>query len=188
MDEEAVLDFVYEMGQLKDLPRTGWFRAGVSDPETVADHNLRAAQLAYLLAELEDHPNPERVCTMVVFHEIGEARVGDHDHVAKAYTEAAEAQAAADQLMDLAGAGQDLHELWREHEEQSTEAGVVARDADMLEAAITAREYEARGVEPARAWIEDTKQRVRTASAKRVLELLDEVEPSDWWARMDRPS
>jgi putative hydrolase of HD superfamily len=187
MDEEAVIDFVYEMGQLKDIPRSGWFRAGVSDPESVADHNLRAAQLAYLLARLEDHPEPERVCTMVVFHEIGEARVGDLDHVARAYTETAEAQAAADQLMDLAGAGEDLHEMWRDHEERATKAGVIARDADLLEAAVTAREHEVRGVEPARAWIEDTRDRLRTRSARRLLDLLDEVEPHAWWAGMDGP-
>lgn len=187
MDEEAVLDFVYEMGQLKKTPRTGWFRAGVPDPESVADHNLRAAMLAYLLARLEGHPDPERVCTMVVFHEVGEARVGDLDHVAQAYTEAAEADAAADQLIDLAEAGRDLHEMWREHEEQSTEAGILARDADLLEAAVTAREYEAQGVEPARAWIEDTRKRLRTESARRVLDLVDEVEPDAWWDDIDGP-
>lgn len=184
-DDDTVLDLLFETGQLKRLPRTGWFRAGIEEPESVADHNLRAAQLAYILARMEDHPAPERVCTMIVFHEIGEARVTDLDHVAKLYTERAEDKAAEAQLAEMGALGEEIYQLWDECEHGSTEAGRIAKDADKLEAAITAREYVETGHPAAQAWIEDTREILQTDSAKRLIEALEDKSFTDWWQRMD---
>lgn len=41
------------MGTRKRLRRAGWWHAGVHDPESVAEHSLRAAQLASLIAAQE---------------------------------------------------------------------------------------------------------------------------------------
>jgi putative hydrolase of HD superfamily len=184
-DEDEVLDFMFEMGQLKRLPRTGWFRAGVDEPETVAAHNLRAAQLAYVLACMEEHPDPERICTMIVFHEIGEARVTDLDHVAKLYTTRAEDKAAAAQLAEMGPLGEDVYDLWDECEHGTTEAGTIAKDADKLEAAITAREYVENGHLAAEAWIEDTREMLATDSAKRLIDALEDKSFNDWWQDLD---
>lgn len=184
-DEDRLLDWLFELGQLKRLPRTGWFRAGIDRPESVAEHNLRAAQLAYVLAHMEGHPDPERVCTIAVFHEIGETRVTDLDHVAKLYTERAEERAARDQLEGLNDLGDEVAELWEDCEKQRTKAGRIAKDADKLEAAIQAREYIETGHQSAHAWIEDTKQILETDSAKRLIEALEEKRSDSWWKRMD---
>ncbi|MDX1611481.1 MAG: HD domain-containing protein, partial [Candidatus Thermoplasmatota archaeon] len=136
-EDRRVLDFLFEQGQLKRIPRSGWFRAGIDEPESVADHTLRAAQLAYILAEMEGHPDPARVCAMVVFHEIGETRVGDVDRIAKRYVQRAEEAAAKDQLEALGSIGEGIFELWRAVEEKHTPGGIIAKDADKLEAALT---------------------------------------------------
>ncbi len=185
VDVERILDWLFELGQLKRLPRSGWFRAGVDTPESVADHNLRAAQLAYVLARMEGHPDPERVCTMVVFHEIGEARVTDLDHVAKVYTERAEDEAARDQLDQLGPFGEPIFELWDDCEHQRTEAGRIAKDADKLEAALTGREYVENGHPAAQTWIDDTRKMLETDSAKRLIDALEETSFTRWWKRMD---
>jgi putative hydrolase of HD superfamily len=184
-DTDRVLDFLFEAGQLKRLPRSGWFRAGVDDPESVADHNLRAAMLGYVLAVLEEHPDPERVCTMLVFHEIGEARVTDLDHVAKLYTTRAEDQAARDQLADVGEIGEKVFELWDECEHEQSEAGVIAKDADKLEAALQAREYMNNGHPLAEEWITDTREMLETDSAKRLLDAIHDKDPSEWWRNLD---
>ena len=44
-DHERLARFVYEMGLLKRAPRTGWFLAGVEDPETIAEHSFRTAMI-----------------------------------------------------------------------------------------------------------------------------------------------
>ena len=45
-DLSAVARFLYEAGTLKQTKRTGWWMAGVRDPESVAEHSWRTALLA----------------------------------------------------------------------------------------------------------------------------------------------
>ncbi|MDG6219294.1 MAG: HD domain-containing protein, partial [Candidatus Thermoplasmatota archaeon] len=77
--------FFYELGMLRRVQREGWKLLGVIQPESVAEHSLRAAQIAYVLAILEHHPSPETVCSILVFHDIGECRIGDIQKVANRY-------------------------------------------------------------------------------------------------------
>jgi putative hydrolase of HD superfamily len=53
----AIVSFAYEAGQLKNLPRSGWLRAGIKNPESVADHSFRVAVLAYLHGARDNHPD-----------------------------------------------------------------------------------------------------------------------------------
>ncbi len=48
-DFEPLAKFGYEMGLLKRARRTGWWLAGVKDPETIAERSFRTALIAYLL-------------------------------------------------------------------------------------------------------------------------------------------
>jgi putative hydrolase of HD superfamily len=75
-EEKAVVPLCFELAQLKLTRRSGWHHIG-ADPESVAEHSHRAAALAYFLAVHENHPKPELVVTMVVFHDMHEARTGD---------------------------------------------------------------------------------------------------------------
>ena len=179
--DEAIVDWLFELAQLKRIPRSGWHRVGVERPESVAAHNLRAAQLAYALAHLEGHPDPAQVVAMVVFHEVGETRVGDLDRIAKAYTTRAEDRAAHDQLRPLGDLGREIIALWEECEEAATPAGAIAKDADLLEACFTAREYVETGHAEAQAWIDATRPKLRTASARRLVDVLESRSFSDWW-------
>jgi hypothetical protein len=49
----GIAEFVFEMGILKRMRRAGWWHVGVRDPESVAEHSLRVAQLASLIAAQE---------------------------------------------------------------------------------------------------------------------------------------
>ena len=49
-DATAAAAFAYELGVLKRIRRAGWWHAGVRDPESVAEHSLRVAQLAAIIA------------------------------------------------------------------------------------------------------------------------------------------
>lgn len=74
MENKDVLNFIFELGQLKKVKREGWRLIGMDNLESVSDHTLRAAQIGFILAKLEKYENPLEVCTMVVFHDIGEWR------------------------------------------------------------------------------------------------------------------
>ena len=48
-----ITSFLYEITQLKYIPRYGWFRTWNKQPESVAEHTLVATQLGYVLADME---------------------------------------------------------------------------------------------------------------------------------------
>ena len=74
--ESEVAKYLYELGQLKRVRRSGWWLAGLESPESVADHTFRAAAVAYVLALLEG-ANPERSAALALFHDSAETRLND---------------------------------------------------------------------------------------------------------------
>ncbi|MGH3275453.1 MAG: HD domain-containing protein, partial [Streptosporangiaceae bacterium] len=75
---EGILRLGFEAGQLKRTRRSGWWRAGIRDPESVAEHSWRTALLAWVIAAGEG-ADPERATTIGVFHDLAESRTADID-------------------------------------------------------------------------------------------------------------
>jgi len=61
---------------LKRTPRTGWFRAGVERPESVADHSFAVGLLAWRRARAEGL-DAGKALLMGLLHDFHEARLGD---------------------------------------------------------------------------------------------------------------
>lgn len=182
MDNKKLLNFFFELGQLKMVEHEGWRLAGINHPETVSAHSLRAAQIGYVLAKLENYANPAEVCSMLVFHDIAECRTGDIHKVANRYVTVDDHRAAEDQLSGLEEIGKDISALWHQVEDKSTAAGVIAKDADYLEQAITAKEYMEQGHAFAENWIDNvSKNYLKTFSAQKLLADLKKADSNDWW-------
>src|SRR5260370_16692165 len=79
-----IAKYVYEIGQLKRVKRSGWWVAGIDNPESVAEHSFRTALLGYILASLEG-ADPQKTAMICLFHDMGEARINDLHRVAKSY-------------------------------------------------------------------------------------------------------
>jgi putative hydrolases of HD superfamily len=173
--------FFYELGMLRRVQREGWKLLGITHPESVAEHSLRAAQIAYVLAKLENHPSPETVCSILVFHDIGESRIGDIQKVANRYVSSNEQKAVTDQLHPMEEVGDCIFHLWDEIESKQSETGIIAKDADLLELALTACEYKKQGHIEAEDWLIKTKKRIRTNSAKKLFKSFLETDPMEWW-------
>ena len=60
---------------LKGIPRTGWVRAGVDSPESVAAHSWGMSILAMHLCP--ENLNRMRVIEMCLVHDLPEVEVGD---------------------------------------------------------------------------------------------------------------
>ena len=90
-DAEAIARFGYELGLLKRIRRSGWWHAGVRDPESVAEHTMRAVQLAAIIA-VEEGADPERAAFLALWHDTQETRTGDLPHTASAYISKPEPQ------------------------------------------------------------------------------------------------
>jgi len=185
-DMEDSSDFIYELGMLRRVRREGWRLTGVDRPESVAAHSLRAAQIGYLLACMEDYGQPEEVAAMLVFHDMGECRIGDIHKVANRYVDADEKTAVAEQCSRIGGTGKRILALWQRYEAGGDPAGVIARDADLLEMAASAREYMATGYQGAERWLDAIEPRLSTGSARRLFDGLLEGAPDGWWRGLKR--
>jgi len=185
LSDPELIRFVFEIGQLRRESRHGWLRIN-ERPENVAEHSHRAAVLGYLLAHREGFPDPNRIATMVLFHDMHEARTGDADTVQRKYVVLDEIRAAAEQVDGLGDAGGEILRMWEEVERADTEAGRIAKDAEILEIAFTARELVVRGNTDAQEWIKSLRARLQTTSALALLDAIDCADPSEWWKRLKR--
>lgn len=175
MEDKNVLNFFFELGQLQNVDREGWKLTGITNPESVADHSLRSAQIAYFLAKMEGH-DPHRPVLISVFHDINECRVGDLTKVAQRYIELDEDEVMQEQLNPLGGAGKDLLNTLQANDAERR----IAKDADVLEMLVRAKEYMDQGY-TVRDWFENNLPRLHTDSAKRLGNALRELSSTDWW-------
>lgn len=74
--DDGTLAFLTRALALKDVPRQGWFRAGIGRPESVADHTYGVALLALALAP-ERGLDAARALRLALVHDLAEAEVGD---------------------------------------------------------------------------------------------------------------
>jgi putative hydrolase of HD superfamily len=180
MDMSSIAKYLYEIGQLK---RSGWWMAGISDPESVAEHSYRTAILGYILASLEG-ADPMKTAMMCLFHDTGEARIGDLHRVAKRYINVGEREevALSEQVERLPQSiAEQVVALFHDYEERTSPEALVARDADLLECLIQAREYQAQGYRDVQEWITNCYEGLQTDAAKKIAEACLGVEPNAWW-------
>lgn len=178
---DAIAAFGYEMGVLKRIRRAGWWQAGVRDPESVAEHSLRTAQLAGLLAG-EEGGDPNRAAYLAVWHDSQETRTGDLPHTVRPYlTKPDPRQITADQTAALPGpAGESVRSAVAEYEAKETIEAKCARDADKLEMLLQAVEYREVGVQRVQGWIDSAVKGLTTDTAQRIAEAALTVSPLAW--------
>lgn len=133
-DAEALAAFGYELGLLKRIRRSGWWHVGVRDPESVAEHTMRAAQLAALIAA-EEGADPARASFLALWHDSQETRTGDLPHPAAAYLNKPDPlHITADQTDRLPQSSREsVRDAVAEYESRQTLEALCARDADKLE-------------------------------------------------------
>lgn len=174
--------FLHEAGTLKNQRRTGWWMAGVRDPESVAEHSWRTSLIASVLAAMEG-ADPARTALIATWHDTGETRSGDVNHLGRKYVNgsADPHEIAADQT---AGLSEPVAEMVRgviaEYEAQETAEAVCAKDADKLECLVQGVEYRSQGHGSAQRWIDNSRARIRTRSAQALADAVLAGEPVDW--------
>lgn len=140
MTPEELIAFLGLVEPLKSVPRHAWTRAGVR--ETVAAHSWRAALMALLLRQEFPDLDMDKVVSMCLLHDIGEAVTGDipafeknDDH------RAVEDRAVAGLLAALPPELQaEYAALFREMEERRTPEARLYKAIDQLEAVLTHNE------------------------------------------------
>jgi putative hydrolase of HD superfamily len=184
-DTEAAgaMSFVFEAGVLKRAKRTGWWVAGVGDPESIAEHSFRTAIIGAVLAGMEG-ADPARVALLCLLHDTQETRIGDIPHIGRRYLTALDNEAVtADQVSACPPAVADaIGSAVTEYEAGETLEAVVARDADKLECLVQAVEYRHQGTDTVQPWIDSSRTSLRTGAARRLAEAALAGDPLSWQA------
>jgi putative hydrolase of HD superfamily len=173
--------FLHEMGQLKQLPRSGWLLLGIPQPESVAEHSFRVAMVGMVLASIEG-ADVGRVTALCLMHDAHETRIGDVPSVGRAYvTTAAPEAVTAHQVSGMPDqAASVLQELTAEYEATQTAESRLAHDADKIETLLQATEYGAQGYDTA-TWQENSIAALRTDTGRQLAQAIGAGDPR-WWA------
>jgi len=134
-------ELLIEALRLKELPRAGWLRVGVKDPESVASHSWGVAWLALVLCP--SNLDPQRVLELAIIHDLPEVITGDitpHDEITTEEKASAENLAAA-KLFSTNGR---LGALWNEYCEHQTPEAQFVHELDKLDMALQAIRYNQR--------------------------------------------
>ena len=177
----ALAAFGYELGVLKRVRRTGWWHAGVRDPESVAEHTMRVAQLAGLLAA-EEGADPARAAFLALRHDTQETRTADQPPTQNEYApDPAPRRITADQTAQLPARARDtVRDAVDEYEQRETAEARCAKDADRLDMLLQAVEYRDIGVHRVEGWIDSARKGLTTETGRRIAEAALYVSPLAW--------
>lgn len=183
---KALVDFIAEAGLLKMTRRSGWSVLGIDGAESVADHSFRCAVIGFLLA-IEEGASAYKVLLMALFNDIHEARITDLHKMAQRYIdiEKAEDRSFNEQVSRLpAGIRKELGVARSEYRKQRTRESVIARDADILECLIQAKEYQDHGHRRAPQFMKKAPRHLKTKSARRLWQWAKNADLNEWWLRL----
>lgn len=180
-EAKGTTGYLLEMGMLKRAKRSGWWIAGVKDPETIAEHSFRAAVIGAVLALMEG-ADPAKVALLCTFHDTQETRVSDIPHIGRRYlTAASNEDVTADQVSAAHPAVREgIQRIVEEYENSSSLEVLVAHDADKLECLVQAVEYREQGHQNVQNWIDTSLNNLKTASAQALAEAALNMTSVDW--------
>jgi putative hydrolases of HD superfamily len=184
-DARDITAFLYEIGQLKRYPRTGWLTAGVPSPESVADHSHRASVIAAAVAAMEG-ADPQRAAFLAIWHDTQETRTTDLSHLTKRYvTPLPNGTVTSAQVSQLPAALADvIRGAVAEYEAAATGEARCARDADKLELLLQAREYTDQGHPGLRPFMDSALAALQTAAGRALAAEALAQGSLDWVARV----
>lgn len=167
-------NFLFEIASLKNVPRSGWFKVGIENPESVAEHSFLSAIIAFFLG-LRELRNTDEACKCSVsalLHDIPESRTLDLHHLARKYVHVDEEKVLEEQL-DFDD-GKDLKDLISKYSD-------IVGDADRIELFIQSRVY---GLKIEDAKIYGDNVEMKTEAGKELLEKLKNTDPR-WWMEFE---
>lgn len=176
---KEMVHFLFEVGMLKKTPRTGYQFLG-SGEESVAEHSFRTAIIGYVLSLQEVGTDCMKTVLMCLFHDLPEARTGDHNYVNKKYVKVDEEKAIRDLVRSLPFAGEIMAHIREFNRADSLEAR-LARDADQLDLILELKEQQDLGNKYAGEWLSYAVERLVTENAKKMAHEILNTDSTDWW-------
>ena len=176
---KGMVNFLFEVGMLKKTPRTGYQFLG-SGQESVAEHSFRTAIIGYILCHQETEADSRKVTLMCLFHDLHEARTGDHNYVNKRYVSVDEGRAVGDLAKNIPS-GHEIISLTQEFNKGESLEARISRDADQLDLILELKEKQDLGNKYAREWLYYAEKRLITETAKKMAQEILQTDSTEWW-------
>ena len=130
-----------------------------------------------------------RAILMALLNDVQEARIGDLHKMAQRYLnyKDGEKKAFLEQTRTLPlTMKKELLSINEEYWLQRSTSSVIARDADILECLIQAKEYEQQGLKDAQKFMKKGPRFLKTKSARKLWKLCKKMDPNSWWESLGR--
>lgn len=151
-----LIDLIFHVYHLKQLPRTGWLFAGISNPESIADHSFATAVLTLILGNrVNDAWQDENLSApldvgyavqMALLHDMAESVLTDLPHRSTKMLGRESKRRAESRIIDTLFAGITgaayYENLCQEYSEVSSPEARLVKDTDKLEMVFQAHRYE----------------------------------------------
>jgi putative hydrolase of HD superfamily len=174
-----IVNFLFEVGMLKRTPRTGYQFLG-SGNESVAEHSFRAAVIGYVLSRREPEADPYKTILMCLFHDLPEARTGDHNYVNKRYVSVDEDKAVMDMTRNIPF-GDEMVSIIEEFNAGESLEARISRDADQLDLIMELKEHDDLGNRSAEDWLFYAIKRLLTERGKEMAQEILKTDRTEWW-------
>ncbi len=177
-----ITNLIFEALHLKQVKHE-WYRlAWVNTPDSIAEHSLSAAQIAYILAKLE-WADANKCACILVWHDIAETRMGDLHKIASRYIEnksKIEEKIVKEQFK-WTNIWEEIMLDFKKYKNWSSLEWLIAKDADLLEQAFQAKIYLENWHHKAQDWINNVWKALKTKSAKSLFLKIKDTSFTDWW-------
>jgi len=176
-----IADLLFEVRMLKDLNRSGYAFLGAGK-ESIAEHSFTTAFLCFVMARLEPDADAERLISMALVHDTGEARTGDLNYVNKHYNSVDESHAVSDLTQGLTWA-QDIPDLIDEFNQGETMEARLVNDADQLSFILELKKLQDLGATSPESWLPFVVGRLKTETGKQLAREILGTRWDEWWTR-----
>ncbi len=175
---------IFEMFSLGNVSRSGWHRAGVkSGIENVLEHTCLTAQIAYILAIMEEYQNPEKIACEALFHDNAETRMGDLNKLNTKYLSKSPGERIAFTHFISQFPSEVEKRLCRYFDDFETgysKESILVKDADLLQMGFQAKIYLDQGHKFAQRFLDRIPEGLKTDSAKMIFAEMLNVEFFEW--------
>ncbi len=174
------VDFIFEMGMLSNIQRSGNAFLGSGD-QTIAAHSFRCAVIGHILSQLTSlSHDPHKLLCMCLFHDAPETRTGDLNYLQRSYL-SVDTERVWEDIENLSPLGASIHALSDEFDGKLSNESLLAQDADQLELLFFLKEQHDLGSSRALEWFNNALKRLITPEAKQLAEELTERKADEWW-------
>jgi putative hydrolase of HD superfamily len=173
---EEIVRLLFEAGTLKLVPRSGWLKVGIRNPESVAEHSFRTALIAFIVTyiETEDLTKASKSSFLALIHDLHESRTLDLHRLSKRYLSVNSGKVLKEQLSFS-------EEVIKEVERLKKELGSFVEDADKLELLLQAKEYSESNPS---AMVYAEQLELKSETAKKLAKIIRKAEQA-WWLRFE---